>query len=47
MYQNLIHGLLFEFRGLVFLIYKMNSFPRTDGSDGLQIGFTHKGDQGQ
>ena len=22
----------------------MNSFPRVDGSDGLQIGFTAKGD---
>ena len=45
MYRNQIHDLLFEFRDLVFLIYKMNSFPRTDGGSGdLQIGFTHKGD---
>ena len=44
MYRKRIHDLLFEFRDLVFLIYKMN-FPRTDGESGdLQIGFTRKGD---
>ena len=43
MYRNQIHDLLFEFRGLVFLIYEMNSFPRVDGAQPSNAPFITKG----